>query len=185
MCRKAIFYVPAIIFLVALQHAAIAKESSCGAEKTTKDAISCLENLIATISNQLETEKTKKTKFPKGLVAAFESVNCPVGWSGYKDAEGRFLIGTGQNGDLSRRALGEIGGLEKIVLSKSQMPRHQHNTPQAMDDTGPNFGLGPRRLSVHGANWAQASTELTSNEGANSSIVITPPFVSLKFCIKQ
>ncbi len=71
----------------------------------TAEAIKCLEKQISVIGANLEAERAKKIKIPKGMVAAFESVSCPNGWKGYKDAEGRFIVGTGQNSGLRNEDL--------------------------------------------------------------------------------
>lgn len=160
--------------------------ASCVDSPTHGEAIKCLEDKIESLSFSAVDHTHSFAEVPKGTVAAFELVNCPTGWESYEEAAGRFVVGVGSNAELSPKALGQVGGREKITLSISQMPKHQHNTPQAMaDGGGPHFGLGPIRLSVHGKNWATNTTEMTSIEGGGEGIDITPPFVSLRFCIKR
>jgi len=150
----------------------------CSGEKLNIEAIKCLQAEIESIKND-------RIKIPKGAVVAFELVNCPNGWEKYKEAESRFIVGSGNGRGLSRKSIGEIGGVENVKLSVQQMPKHQHNTPQAMDNTGPNFGLGPKRNSVHGVSWHVNSTEMTSWEGKGQPVGIIPPYLALNYCIKK
>ena len=122
---------------------------------------------------------------PSKAVVAFKLVECPSGWGNYEPAIGRTIIGVGKADNLSNRTLEQSEGVEKYSLSEPQMPKHQHNTPQAMDNTGTNFGLGPKRKSVHGVKWADASTEMTSWEGNGETVNNMPPFVALKYCMKK
>ena len=115
----------------------------------------------------------------KGAVLAF-ATDCPIGWAPYKKAESRYIVGTGKG-----KVINQEGGAEDIRLSVGQMPKHQHNTPQAMDNTGPNFGLGPRRKAVHGRLWAPLETEMTSWVGEGNPINIEPPYIALNYCIKN
>ena len=158
--------------------------SDCTDEKIEKniDALKCLQDKV--------TELSKKTyEIPKGAVLAFNLADCPKekGWYDFNNAESRYIVGVGNGSEngLSNRFLRQTGGLESIKLSVEQIPRHQHNTPQMMDNSGTNFGLGPRRRSVFGKGWADGYTEMTSWVGNGSNIDITPPFIALKYCIKK
>ncbi|MCP4473076.1 MAG: hypothetical protein GY821_00580 [Gammaproteobacteria bacterium] len=44
-----------------------------------------------------------------GTVAHFNLPNCPDGWSQIPDSEGRFLLGAGNDGNITYK-LGDIGG---------------------------------------------------------------------------
>lgn len=185
ICKDHLTVKSKIIFILTFCFTITANADCASESKTTAEAIKCLEGKINSTNSISQNHQHNFNVFPKGIVAAFRRVDCPSGWENFNGANGRVIVGTGQAPGTSTKSLEQTGGREKIRLTTAQMPRHQHNTPQAMDNTGPNFGLGPRRLSVHGASWHDNHTELTSFVGDGAEIDISPPFIALKYCIKN
>jgi len=135
---------------------------------------------------------------PKGAVVAFASEQgCPAGWTDYKEAWGRFIIGAvtqdkiGQiPGDFAEDARGEKllakdfgrpGGEEKHLLTVPEMPAHSHNI--VLDRK-----WGDK--SNQGVGWGSddgthpPAQQSTSIEGENKPHNILPPYVALYFCKK-
>lgn len=74
---------------------------------------------------------------PTGTIAAFV-IPCPVGWTEYTPAAGRFLVGRGSNGVSSYSTLAShvddanASGRDYVTLSGSNLPKHRHRI-QAYD----------------------------------------------------
>jgi hypothetical protein len=160
---------------------------------TTKEiAIRGLEKSI-TLEERLrilEEQTRNLTQIPTGSVMSFATDSCPAGWDPYSRAQGRFLVGIGNDGGnnrsadgavLSSRPLNEVGGNEKHKLTVGQLPKHSHaihgsngtRTPGHPDYTPDEYGL------------KIPNYERTSDEGNDEPLPILPPFVALNFCIKR
>lgn len=138
----------------------------------------------------------------EGSVLAFDLPNgCPDGWSDFKEASGRFIIGV--NGDKYRLPYekGEpnyhTGGKEEHTLTPKEMPKHIHHygawVPKWVVDykhqiSGENSG------QMTGGDEAKAGTFKTIPEDIEEgrdqarvvqSIDIRPPYIALYFCKKK
>ena len=71
---------------------------------------------------------------PSGAVVAFDREDgCPPGWSEYRDADGRFIVGTGRHSvhdrygnEVAELGFGAVGGERTHKLSVDEMPSHEH-----------------------------------------------------------
>lgn len=144
---------------------------------------------------------------PKNAIVAFNS-DCPQeGWEEYKLAKGRFILGAGQgalyNGNLlTKRSLGDIGGQEKYMLVKDQLPRHNHDAGTLTIDEGTlkihessdgnekssNYRKGGlfnyQEYSYNYGDHIHKVTGQTDFTGDNREYEIMPPYITLTFCKK-
>jgi microcystin-dependent protein len=107
-------------------------------------------------------------------------VNFGVGGAGtfrVPGLAGRLPIGVGTGSGLTPRALAASGGAETHVLSKAEMPVHQHTVTGQMMAGGTGFGA----LQVFDGMAPLDAT--TSNEGSGSAHNNMPPFLALNFFI--
>lgn len=78
---------------------------------------------------------TGGSDLPSGAVVAFDRDDgCPPGWSEYRDADGRFIVGTGRHSvhdrygdEVAEFESGEVGGERTHRLSVDEMPSHEHD----------------------------------------------------------
>lgn len=143
----------------------------------------------------------------KGAVIAFDRSEdrgggfvggaCPVGWSLFRDAGGRFIIGAGAhtNTDSAGNALTDyraysddpieaIGGYETVILEETQMPSHSHSHN---DEYAELRGL-PDRLDSDGGDVGIVVTNVNKETGEVGDGLPhdnLPPFIALYFCIKE
>ena len=146
---------------------------------------------------------------PKGAVIAF-AVPCPSkGWRHFAEANGRFLIGAGEqshpkhgtwqqtqpDGNLSQPIpltiydLTKSGGEESHVLSEAEMPSHTHNFKGRRLTRGDVAGSRETSVARGGAlhddiqpTGVNGTISKTGNGMAHNNI---PPFYALNFCIKE
>jgi len=114
------------------------------------------------------------------------------------DLKGRFILGAGAGTNLTVRNVGDIGGEEKVVLQKNQMPPHTHYL-QLNDAPFRNGGSDARgcisgqygsgyTLNVNGyaSNPADRSNfpgiGLAGNDQPHNNM---PPYYALTYIIKQ
>lgn len=148
-------------------------------------------------------EKAFHAKLPSGAVIAFagtEAQPCPSrGWELFEKAKGRFIVGAGHGlrSKLTPHQSGDIGGEEKVILTVSEMPEHNHfvssgygpnwhdglagsAAPEGIDrkfnDPNPKI----RRDGGHGIH-----KELIGNTGGNKAHNNMPPFLALYYCMKK
>jgi len=132
---------------------------------------------------------------PAGAVVAFlstESVTCPgKAWTLYEEAKGRFIVGAG-HGDRSKltpRKLGDTGGNENVVLSKDEMPAHNHGGATGGSSMG-NYVEWPAGHAAAGAFSGNSPfsvvdhTHGITSEGQNQAHDNMPPYIALYFCKK-
>lgn len=127
---------------------------------------------------------------PKGAVMAFDLAKCPEGWSDLQMTAGRVIVGAGEGnrdlGDrpLTKRELHDMGGEEKHTLTVAEMPSHTHSTTA----TG-NWGDKQDRQGVwgfgHDDGHGDAGTLTSAATGGSQPHAIMPPFVVLKYCVRQ
>lgn len=82
---------------------------------------------------------------PTGAIMMWSGAiaNIPAGWAlcngqnGTPDLQGRFIVGAGSVTDTNENyayQVGDSGGHNKVALTVSQMPRHNHNTATSLAD---------------------------------------------------
>ena len=80
------------------------------------------------------TGATGGSDLPGDAVVAFDRDDgCPPGWSEYRDADGRFIVGTGRHSvhdrygnEVAEFEFGEAGGERTHRLSVDELPSHEH-----------------------------------------------------------
>lgn len=94
------------------------------------------------------------------------------------DLRGRVVVGSGSDGTLTDRAVGDVGGEETHQLTTDEMPAHQHSIPSIADLNAVNTGdLNTTLLFVPGA------TLDTTSSGGDQAHNNMPPYFALKFAI--
>ena len=127
--------------------------------------------------------------FPSGAVVAFDREDgCPAGWSEYRDADGRFIVGTGRHSvhDAYGNVLDELefggeGGERTHRLKVKEMPKHHHRhwfSNGAGDDRAPDADFRPHESG--GRDYAQRRD--TTATGDNKPHNNMPPYIALRFC---
>lgn len=145
---------------------------------------------------------------PSGGIIMWNGSVPPAGWAlcdgsnGTPDLRGRFVLGSGQSGNLSSRLLGDTGGEEEVTLSIAEMPAHAHN----VNDPGHSHSWSASR-QLAGTDDNNNTTELsrgdratvdtmvktTTNETTGITVLSTgggaahenmPPFYTLAYIMK-
>jgi hypothetical protein len=129
-----------------------------------------------------------------GIVLA-ERGACPPGWSLFKPAGGRMIVGAGQHeyADLSSypsfadNPNTALGGVEKHALKPEELPSHNHGIKDAMD--GENVGWDknppsewPIATATTGSGITEHYTKIFT-EGENRPHDNMPPYIALYFCM--
>lgn len=143
---------------------------------------------------------------PKNAVVAFadESLNpekCPKGWSSYKMARSRVIVGIGdprstRDGKLDAEAelrkftnygYGQHGGQERVVLSEAHIPEHQHVLEVSQFSfLGVGQGTPQGGLSRSEGTASRLPKDLPlSKYGKGDPHDNMPPFIALYFCKKN
>ncbi|MEL7030210.1 MAG: hypothetical protein AAGL49_13625 [Pseudomonadota bacterium] len=125
---------------------------------------------------------------PAGAVVAFDGAACPTGWSAYRDAEGRFVMGA----DIDTPPT-SVGGRRTVTLTPEQAPPHAHGlVPSDRQGTEAYWGFvaGEGTYSLNkGQNGLGSAVVLrapeTASAGAGAPIDITPSYVALTYCRKD
>ena len=134
--------------------------------------------------------KTPKNDDLSNAVIAFDQpAGCPDGWSQFKLADGRMIVGVGSGDGLTPRAYRDFNGLEEVALERGQMPSHRHNYRITTFDnqaSGPIAGLMKNSTSKY-VNQRSASTIAGGPENTTVLDVAEahdnmPPFIALFFC---
>lgn len=140
----------------------------------------------------------------QGAVVAFDRKKmqpCPDGWHPFEQAGGRFVVGAGFNKNASKAgsplfyypsiqddAANGTGGEERVTLSETQIPAHQHSVYWHADYHA-SQGTPPPSGAVQGANAGDTYTYVwpgvTSKTGGGKPFEVLPPFVALYYCIKE
>ena len=143
-----------------------------------------------------------RSDLPSGAVVAFDREDgCPPGWSEYREADGRFIVGTGRHTVHDRYAtevtefgLREMGGERTHRLSVDEMPSHEHEIgirPWPGDHGGPlevghSVGGNNDRTRIDaddGPPWAGLVSSLyATGAGGSQAHNNMPPWVALKYC---
>ena len=104
------------------------------------------------------------------------------GTKGTPDLRGRFILSQGQGEGLTNRKMGDKGGVEKHVLSVSEMPAHRHKIR-----TGSGSGSTPAGRVTQ---WAQQNDngfkddDIIENTGGSQPHENMPPFYVLAYIMK-
>lgn len=148
----------------------------------------------------------------KGAVIAFdrsESVSgdaaagaCPTGWTLFRPAGGRTLVGAGQhqNVDMYGQLLrsypayldnhdNSVGGAETHSLKREELPDHEHNIGEYIGGgTDQRVGEGPfTYVFPHGSITDRAVGNFSSGKTnfAQKAHNNMPPYIALYFCKKE
>jgi len=126
---------------------------------------------------------------PSGAIVAFDlPKGCPAGWEDFDLASGRVIIGVGKSDGLSSRQYRQTGGEEKVTLSKSEMPVHNHKF------TGNGYPYGAQSGGDYHSTIALGKGNIQSNyvpagsiddAGGGAPHQNMQPFVALHYCKKQ
>lgn len=133
---------------------------------------------------------------PFGAVVAFDSDACPPGWTTFKPATARTIIGSGslfepgmeEDGSgvaLKVQKYRGHGGARWVTLKEENLPVHQHDTQIASENSL--FGLGETKPNaIFGSKYDRATVAKTSPYGkAKPDAVETlSPYVALAYCKK-
>ena len=90
-----------------------------------------VENLKNQISRKAQSKESETNEgTPSGAVMAFDSENCPEGWTRFADADWRFIMGTSPGYTYypfvgPRPNVKTTGGNNTIKLTISQLPPHR------------------------------------------------------------
>ncbi|WP_139792901.1 hypothetical protein [Pseudophaeobacter leonis] len=109
---------------------------------------------------------------PRNAVVAFDQPNCPAGWDPYHHADGRFILGLGDD-----NSLGATGGSETHRLTIEEMPTHDHGAVFGGD--GGKAGM-LNEWSYHASGY-----ERMRPAGGGRAHDNMPPFIVLIYCKKS
>ena len=125
--------------------------------------------------------KNSQVLMPSGAVMAFDLDQCPAGWSEFKLAKGRTIIGTkGNENGLTNRNRGDFGGAETHQLTIDEMPNHSHTINLYDHYKYDSYNLVP------GSSYnSKRGSTTTQSAGGNKSHNNMPPFVTLLYCKKN
>lgn len=115
---------------------------------------------------------------PSEAVVAFANTQeCPSGWTLFKPASGRTIIGAGEGNSLTNRVPGSVGGAETHTLSIAEMPRHDHG--------GIYGGTSTKAGMNNGFAYHTSGYERILPEGGGNPHNIMQPYIVLTYCIKD
>jgi len=162
-----------------------AKYVQSAKENINQQIIDVVGKEVEKVSGLDTAELIKKVSLPAGSVLAFQSSECPTGWSDFDDGAGRVIIGVGKGKGLKERKLLDTGGKEEVRLTLEQMPAHRHQNPT--------YGKGgARNKPVHYAleitgrgDYGPHHLRPTEEVGGNREHENMPPFIALRFCKKE
>ncbi len=117
-----------------------------------KGNIRCTDTLIATTGrftgDIIANNFSGNGSVPSGAIIMWSGPTPPTGWkvcdgtSGTPDLRGRFIVGSGANGNPAagdinpNYTLGNIGGENVHSLTKSEIPKHKHTISNTPSDNG-------------------------------------------------
>lgn len=119
---------------------------------------------------------------------------------GLPDLRGRSMVGVGQGPGLSNIVQGELGGVENVTLTTSQLPAHTHaatatstlngmraaataNNPAGNMMAGDNMYAPPATPYVQLAPAAIGTTVTVATAGSSLPVAIRNPFLGLNVVI--
>ena len=147
-----------------------------------------------TIAGDL-TVTGKFNYLPRGTIVAFNSSTAPAGWAicdgnnNTPDLRGRFILGSGKGYDLTERKLGVTGGAETVVLTESQMPKHNHSGDIQLNSYysemliygRDNMTLPTKDKARSLEKWGSYTTDSKGESKAHENM---PPFYVLTYIMK-
>lgn len=175
----------------------------------TQSNFTCLTAKLTAALSRIESLEAELAPFrnAKGAVVAFERSErsggaCPTGWSLFREAGGRMIVGAGQHSNQGLRTYpsyldnpnGAIGGEERVQLKAIELPNHRHNIYQGDYPSLPGAkkdGSGTNVLTQVSptAGTYTKTTERPDGtiiaEGANNAHNNMPPYIALYFCKKN
>lgn len=121
---------------------------------------------------------------PSGAVTAFSAQKCPDGWDPYALADSRSIVGIPTSSSV---AVGHQNGSSQVVLRDVNLPRHQHDTALGILPSFIGWGQGPGKTAIAGSGVNTYATALSAPFGEEkpTPIMIEPPTVHLRYCIKK
>jgi microcystin-dependent protein len=150
---------------------------------------------------------------PAQAVVAFDLEKCPIGWSPFPAAAGRFVLGAGEPASSpeprpTTHTVMERDGRESVTLVVGQLPPHQHpaggglviersdlglstsitgSTETAGSRAGTvYYGQGPSDADKPVPRGAQIVVRgATGSAGDGKPISTMPPYVGLLYCSKD
>jgi hypothetical protein len=119
---------------------------------------------------------------PSGTIAAFAGA-CPIGWSEYAAAQGRFLVGVGTANGQSY-SVGQIGGEAFHTLTIAEMPSHRHDVVgrSVVDSAG--SGGSSLYHAVQNPTMSTTWGNAVQATGGNQPHENRPPYVAVRWCAK-
>jgi microcystin-dependent protein len=117
---------------------------------------------------------------------------------GLPDLRGRVPIGSGQGPNLQNYNLGQLGGVDNLTLTASNLPLHSHSftgtasvgvTNALGNSTSPQgayFANAPRSNNAYcatGPNPMAVNNGITSVAGTNTPVQLKNPYMALNYCI--
>lgn len=97
--------------------------------------------------------------------------------------KGRVVVGSGAEGGLTTRSLGDIGGSETHTLDIDEIPSHSHNVSNTVQITGSNTP-GSLDNSANEIDNQNITSTTSSAVGGGQSHNNMQPFVVLNYIIK-
>ena len=214
LMMKNIFVIFLLFFAISVKgQTDVTMSESCAKKLSASEStpklgalLSCLAEMdqeIQSLKNKNQTI-TDNDSIAKGAIVAFDrtpSKPCPDGWTVWREATSRVIIGAGNNEDsyehkyiydqygnkLTPRGYREHGGSEWETLSIAQMPEHNHGN-----------GIFDKLLVQNSKNTtshatdSSGSTEINQKDtgailssGGGQAHNNMPPFVALYYCKKQ
>jgi len=163
-----------------------------------------LRSLIAKVENLEKEASTQRTQaiLPNGTVVAFDlPEGCPAGWSIFRPATGRMIVGAGgfyergmeqdaSGQSLTQRQYRAHGGEEAHTLTIDEMPRHDHALQtNILNDLFRQNNQYPG-ISVIGRDASRNDPKLgaikyTEVSGLGKPHNSMPPFLALSVCRKD
>lgn len=118
----------------------------------------------------------------------FNLTVCPPGWNDFTAAQGKFLVGTGSDGQGDVYALGANGGEARHQLTQAEMPSHSH--PMTFGWGGPGghidtAGSGPGYDGYFGPGGSYPGHHATDAMGGTQPHENRPPYVAVRWCVKS
>lgn len=99
--------------------------------------------------------------------------------------QGRTPLHFGQGSGLSNRTLGEVGGVEAVTLSTTQIPTHTHAV--SANNVAPTLGTPAGNLWAQGNYSASGGSAMAagdvSNTGGSQPHTNISPYLTVNFCI--
>lgn len=104
---------------------------------------------------------------------------------GLPDLRGRTPLHFGQGPGLSNRSLGQVGGIESVTLTSTQIPSHTHTV--SANTAAPTLGTPAGNLWAQGNYSASGASPMAAgdvgNSGGSQPHPNLSPYLTINFCI--